>query len=108
MGATGTKDLGTYIGSAPEGAFEWLKKEVERKKPVLVIVDTLFRFTRVTDLNDYAKVIVALDPLLTLARTYSAHLMCLHHARKSAETGLIRHWLDCHIRYGRYAFSSSG
>jgi hypothetical protein len=53
----------------------------------LVIVDTLFRFTRVADLNDYAKVNAALDPLLTLARTYSAHLMALHHARKSAGDG---------------------
>jgi len=87
MGATGTKELGVYVGSTPEGAYEWLKKEVELKKPVLVIVDTLFRFTRVSDLNDYAKVIAALDPLLALARTYSAHLLALHHARKSAGDG---------------------
>jgi hypothetical protein len=87
MGAVGTKELGVYVGSTPEGAYEWLKKEIELKKPLLVIVDTLFRFTRVADLNDYAKVNAALDPLLTLARTYSAHLMALHHARKSAGDG---------------------
>jgi hypothetical protein len=87
MGAVGTKELGVYVGSTPEGAYEWLKKEIELKKPLLVIVDTLFRFTHVADLNDYAKVNAALDPLLTLARTYSAHLMALHHARKSAGDG---------------------
>jgi hypothetical protein len=87
MGANGTEDLGVYVGSTPEGAYEWLKKEVERKKPVLVIIDTLFRFIHVGDLNEYAKVSAALDPLLTLARTSSAHLMALHHARKSAGDG---------------------
>jgi predicted ATP-dependent serine protease len=59
MGANGTEDLGVYVGSTPEGAYEWLKREVERKKPVLVIIDTLFRFNRVADLNDYAKVSAA-------------------------------------------------
>jgi len=87
MGATGTEDLGVYIGSIPEDANEWLKSEIERKKPVLVIVDTLFRFARVADVNDYSKVITALDPLLALARTHSAHLMGVHHARKSGGDG---------------------
>lgn len=87
MGATGIENLGIYVGSTPEDAHEWLKKEIESKKPVLVIIDTLFRFARVNDLNDYAKVISALDPLLDLARTQSAHLMCLHHARKSTAEG---------------------
>jgi hypothetical protein len=87
MGADGTEDLGTYTGSIPEDAHEWITKEIERKKPVLVIIDTLFRFIPISDLNDYAKASAALTPLLDLARSHAAHLMALHHARKSAGDG---------------------
>ena len=87
MAANGTEDLSVYVGSAPEEAYKWLEDEVERQRPILIIIDTLFRFARVADLNDYAKTIAALDPLLTLARTHSAHLMGIHHARKSPGDG---------------------
>jgi len=87
MGATGTEDLGVYVGAIPEDANVWLLNEIKRKKPVLVIIDTLFRFAQVTDVNDYSRVLRALDPLLTLAREQSAHVMCIHHARKSAGEG---------------------
>jgi hypothetical protein len=87
MGADGTEDLGTYTGSTPKDAHEWITKEIERKKPVLVIIDTLFRFIPISDLNDYAKASAALTPLLDLARSHAAHLMALHHARKSAGDG---------------------
>jgi RecA-family ATPase len=87
MGADGTEDLGTYTGSTPKDAHEWITKEIERKKPVLVIIDTLFRFVPISDLNDYAKASAALTPLLELARSHAAHLMALHHARKSAGDG---------------------
>jgi hypothetical protein len=88
LGATGMEeDLGVYIGSAPEEANQWLTREVKNKKPILVIVDTLFRFARVNDVNDYAKVLAALDPLLALARDNSAHLMVIHHARKGGGDG---------------------
>ena len=87
MGATGSEDIGLYVGSLPEEAHKWLKDEVEKTHPVLVIIDTLFRFISVTDVNDYAKTTTALSPLLALARDYSAHLLCVHHARKGAGDG---------------------
>ena len=85
--AADTEDVGIYVGVAPEGAYKWLADEVTRQRPILVIVDTLFRFARVTDVSDYAKIITALDPLLALARENSAHLMVLHHARKTPGDG---------------------
>lgn len=87
MGATGVEDLGVYVGDVPEEAHKWLEREVERKRPVLVIVDTLFRFAHVNDVNDYTSILSALNPLLTLARNKSAHLMCIHHARKAGGDG---------------------
>lgn len=87
MGAIGIEDIGLYVGATPEDANKWLERAVEQKHPVLIIVDTLFRFARVTDLNDYAKTLAALTPLLSLARDKSAHVMGIHHARKSGGDG---------------------
>jgi hypothetical protein len=49
---------------------------------VLVIIDTLFRLTRVRDVNAYSDVTQALDPLLAVARDLGAHVMLLHHSPK--------------------------
>lgn len=87
MGANGTEDLGVYVGSTPEGAYKWLENEIKRQPPILVIIDTLFRFARVSDVNDYAKIIAALDPLLALARNHFTHIIGTHHARKSPGDG---------------------
>jgi len=87
LGATGSEDLYSYIGSAPEEASKWLEREIQSKKPVLVIIDTLFRFVNITDGNDYAKVTAALTPLLSLARDNGAHVMVIHHARKGGGDG---------------------
>ena len=57
------------------------------KTPVLVIIDPLFRFTRVADTNDYARVTAALEPLLALARTTGTHVLCCHHAPKGERQG---------------------
>lgn len=87
MGANGAENIGIYVGTVPEEAFEWLKSEIIKTRPTLVIIDTLFRFVSVTDVNDYAKTTAALSPLLALARDYSAHLLFLHHARKGGGDG---------------------
>jgi len=87
LGATGNEDLYCYIDSAPKEANQWLEKEVKNRKPVLVIIDTLFRFAQVSDVSDYAKVTTALSPLLALARDNNTHLMVIHHARKGGGDG---------------------
>lgn len=87
LGATGSENLYSHIGSAPEAASKWLEKEIVNRKPVLVIIDTLFRFVSITDGNDYAKVTAALTPLLSLARDNGVHLMVVHHARKGGGDG---------------------
>jgi len=87
LGADGTEELGIYVGSAPEKANVWLESEIKAQHPILIIIDTLFRFIRVQDVSDYAKVTSALDPLLKLARENNTHLMVLHHARKMSGEG---------------------
>ena len=59
---------------------------------------------RVKDANDYAQVTHALEPLLTLARETSAHVVVIHHAGKNdregpeAILGVHRHFWN--RRYG--------
>jgi hypothetical protein len=64
-----------------------LRKAADRYTPVLVIVDPLFRFTRVKDANDYAAVTTALEPLGTLARETGAGVLAVHHLGKGDREG---------------------
>jgi predicted ATP-dependent serine protease len=89
MGLTADDSIYFFIGRAPQGALEWLAENAREKQPVLVIVDTFQRFARVKDLNDYAQVSNATDPLIELARESGAALVYVHHAGKGerAEAG---------------------
>jgi hypothetical protein len=82
MGATGEEEIYVYAASAPVDALQKIRAVAEEKKSALIIIDPLFKLTRVKDSNDYMQVIVALEPLLTLARETGAHVLAVHHAGK--------------------------
>lgn len=82
MGACEEDQLFVWTGAAPQDAMDWLNRASAEKVPVLIIIDTLQRFLRFPDLNDYATVINGMEPLLTLARTTGAHLLMTHHGNK--------------------------
>jgi hypothetical protein len=86
MGAT-EEEIYIFAASAPVDALQQVRAVVEEKKPVLLIIDPLFRFTRVKDGNDYAQVTGALEPLPVLARETGAHVLCVHHAGKGEREG---------------------
>jgi len=54
---------------------------------VLIILDTLVKVARVTDMNDYSQVMKAIDPFLHMARESGAHLLLVHHAGKGDRSG---------------------
>ncbi len=87
MGACDADPIEFYITRAPEGALEWLRQKAEQRRPKLIAIDTFQRFARLKDLNDYAQVTNALDPLTHLARDCGAHLLLTHHSRKSGGGG---------------------
>jgi len=87
LGATGEDNLEIFVGSLPKDPIEWLGVAIKKHKPNLVIIDTLFRITRVVNLNDYAQVTEALDPILELARDNAVHIMGIHHSRKGESSG---------------------
>lgn len=82
MGATGDDPLYVFIEPSPADGLAQLRKAAEMHKPVLIVVDPLFRFVRVKDGNDYAQVTQALEPLLTLARQTGSHVLLVHHSSK--------------------------
>lgn len=82
LGAGLDDDLYFYVAAAPDDGMAWLCNAATKYAPVLIIVDTWHRFTRVRDINDYAAVNLAMEPLTTLARQSGAHLLFTHHANK--------------------------
>ena len=82
MGAIGNEEIHIYTGGTPVDAIRQIRDATERIKPVLVIIDPLFRLTKVRDGNDYIQVTNAIDPLLRLARDTGTHVICVHHSRK--------------------------
>lgn len=87
LGAQPDDDLYVFTGHHPDEALVWLEAMLGKVDPVLVVVDTLQHLLGVSDLNDYARVVAALAPVLGLVRSRRAHLMLLHHAGKSDRPG---------------------
>jgi AAA domain len=87
MGADSANPVHIYCAPSPQDGLEQLRAAADRYRPVLIIIDPLFRFIRVPDSNDYAVVSAALEPLLTLARETKAHVMAVHHMGKGERTG---------------------
>lgn len=63
-------------------AIKQITSVVESLKPVLLIIDPLFRLVKLKDGNDYIQVTNALEPLLRLARDSGTHVLCVHHSPK--------------------------
>ena len=84
MGLTEADSVRVAYVKPLEQVIPKLKRHVEQAEPVLVIVDTIAHLIDFDgDANDYMKVTRALKPLLDLARESRAHIMIVHHTRKS-------------------------
>lgn len=86
MGANGAAIM-IHTGATPKDVLTALEAAIEEHSPVLVIIDPLSRFVRVTDFNSYAEVTRQLEPLIDLARSSACqtHIMALHHNGKSGD-----------------------
>jgi len=63
---------------------DWLLECIKTHSIRLVIIDTLQRFCRFKDANDYSQVINMMEPLLDAAREAKIHLLFTHHAKKDS------------------------
>lgn len=71
-----------HFGPAPVRAMEEVEPLIKETKAKLLVIDILQKFCRVKDLNDYAQVTRALEPLMATSRKLDCHTQFLHHAGK--------------------------
>src|SRR5262245_42241363 len=87
MGIRHDEPIFIFCATSPADGMALLCKAINEHRQVLVIVDPLFRFVRVRDVNDYAAVTNALEPLHALARESGAHVLAVHHIGKGDRQG---------------------
>lgn len=83
LGSNGEEQILIHVGSIPGNPIRQLEMLIETYRPALVIIDTVFRFTKCFDVNSYTAVLESLTPVADTARQYGVHIMAVHHAGKS-------------------------
>jgi Mrp family chromosome partitioning ATPase len=87
MGATGS-ELVSFDWPGAEDPVARVGRLAADDSAGLIIVDTLQRFIRAKNLNDYSEVTTLLTPLLAIARQTDAALVLVHHAGKGNRSGI--------------------
>jgi hypothetical protein len=72
-----------HFGSAPQEAMKQVEPLIKDTGAKLLVIDVLQKFCRLKDLNDYAVVTNALEPLMAAARKQGCHILLTHHAGKA-------------------------
>ncbi len=89
MGATGEEPISIHADTTPEGGVLALIALVRKHKPVLVVIDPLFRMIHVKDEKAYAEGYKALGPLIDIARVTETLLLVTHHSGKALKADAI-------------------
>jgi hypothetical protein len=89
MGAKGEEPIFIHAAAAPAEGIAALCDLVRERRPVLVVIDPLFRIARIRDEKAYAETYSALGPLIDVAREAGTHVLLTHHAGKSAKADAI-------------------
>lgn len=73
-----------YLGPADhKQALRELEEVIAEERPLLVVIDPLFLFVRVSDASAYAEVSNKLEPVRVLARETGTHILTTHHMSKA-------------------------
>lgn len=89
MGADGSEPIYTHAAAAPAEGIDAACDLVRQRRPVLVVIDPLFRLARIKDEKAYAETYAALGPLIDVAREVGTLVVLVHHAGKSAKADAI-------------------
>jgi len=89
MGADGSESIYVHAASAPAEGISALCDLVRERRPVLVVIDPLFRLARIRDEKAYAETYAALGPLIDVAREVGTHVMFSHHAGKGMKADSV-------------------
>lgn len=65
-------------------AFEWLEENIVKHGFGLIIIDTLFKFCKIDQGNDYSSGLYGSAPLEGIVKRTKCHIMIAHHAPKNA------------------------
>ncbi|MEW6216044.1 MAG: AAA family ATPase, partial [Nitrospirota bacterium] len=88
MGARGHEKIYIYADAIPANVISQVKDAIENIRPVLLIIDPLFKFTKVKDTSAYAETLGALDSVLRLARKHEVTVSFTHHGTKADREGI--------------------
>jgi hypothetical protein len=89
MGADGSEAIYVHAASAPADGIDALCDLVRQRRPVLVVIDPLFRLARIRDEKAYAETYSALGPLIDVAREVGTHVLLSHHAGKGMKSDAV-------------------
>lgn len=88
LGATDDDPLHLFIGKAPQPIITQVRELAVRDHPALIIIDTMQRFLRATDMNDYSEMTLLFDHVIQIAHTSKAALLLLTHNAKIQREGM--------------------
>ena len=86
LGVSSNESLFFHFGLAPKKATEEINILLSETGAGLLIIDTMQKLARVKDLNDYAQVTAAIEPIHAAARQFNCHIALMHHAGKGERT----------------------
>lgn len=89
MGADGSEPIFVHAAMAPVEGILALCDLIRQRRPVLVVVDPLFRLAHIRDEKAYAETYAALGPLIDVARAAGTCVLLVHHAGKSMKVDAI-------------------
>lgn len=89
MGAEGGEPIYVHAASAPAEGMAALCDLVRERKPILVVIDPLFRLARIRDEKAYSETYTALGPLIDVVREIGSHVMFSHHAGKGMKADSV-------------------
>ncbi len=82
--ATESENLLLHAGAVPDKASDWLLGIIKDHDLGFVVIDTLQRFFRFRNLNDYSEVTNAMEPFLDAISKRHCHVLFVHHAKKDS------------------------
>ena len=89
MEADGSEAIYVHATSAPADGIDALCDLVRQRRPVLVVIDPLFRLARIRYEEAYAETYAALGPLIDVAREVGTHVLLSHHAGKGMKSDAV-------------------
>jgi len=88
LGATADDPIRLFIGKAPGPIVTQLRTQAIREQPAIIIIDTMQRFLRAKDTNDYAEMTLLFDDVIQIAQLSKAAQLLLTHNSKIQREGV--------------------